>query len=155
MSAESKSLNPRVAAFVPGQPVTHPPVPRRRYLALDVECIATGSGHNDRAVAQISVVDHDENVVFDAYVLPSAPVHSYLTALTGIDERKLQQHGMPLEDALAQLQALLKPGDAALVGHSLASDIRWLGLTPGTHFTETADLARLWQVWDPAYNNCK
>lgn len=32
------------------------------FYSIDVECIATGTGHHDRAVAQISLVDQYENV---------------------------------------------------------------------------------------------
>lgn len=28
-----------------------------QYFSIDVECVATGTGHNDRAVAQIALVN--------------------------------------------------------------------------------------------------
>lgn len=89
------------------------------YYSLDVECVATGTTHNARAVAHIALVvgrplaggiaprevhlsarlsdgslcgnltaglkpqDQYERMIFNAYVLPSEPIVSYLTPLTG------------------------------------------------------------------------
>jgi hypothetical protein len=33
-----------------------------QYYSIDVECVATGTQHNDRAVAQIGIVDQYEQV---------------------------------------------------------------------------------------------
>lgn len=81
-----------------------------QYFAIDVECVATGTGtkyvaacafaqirecfspfsnqnRSDRDVARIAVVNEDEQVVFDQYVKPEKEIVSYLTQLTGITER--------------------------------------------------------------------
>ena len=34
-----------------------PPTAAERVLSVDVECVATGPGHNDRAVSSVAVVD--------------------------------------------------------------------------------------------------
>ena len=52
--------------------------------ALDVECVATGKTHNDRAVAQIGLVDAYGRCVLNVYVKPKKEVVSYLTPLTGL-----------------------------------------------------------------------
>ena len=49
-------------------------------LSLDI-----GPGHNDRAVAQISLVDEHENVLLNLYVRPVVPVFNYLKPLTGCE----------------------------------------------------------------------
>ena len=45
--------------------------------ALDVECVATGKTHNDRAVAQIGLVDAYGRCVLNVYVKPKKEVVSY------------------------------------------------------------------------------
>mmetsp|Transcript_33278 Transcript_33278/g.94274 ORF Transcript_33278/g.94274 Transcript_33278/m.94274 type:complete len:106 (+) Transcript_33278:282-599(+) len=67
---------------------TPPPPPQHlpqdsQYYSIDVECVATDTTHNARAVAHIAMVDQYERVIFNAYVKPSVPVVSYLTPLTG------------------------------------------------------------------------
>jgi len=44
------------------------------YYSLDVECVATGAKHNDRAVAQIALVDQWERVILNFYVKPAEKV---------------------------------------------------------------------------------
>jgi hypothetical protein len=79
------------------------------YYCIDVECVATGTDHNARAVGQISLVvrftiglqlgrgretgatslwgaclqNQFEQVLFNEYVVPDKPIVSYLTPLTG------------------------------------------------------------------------
>ena len=52
-------------------------------FSIDVECVATGRQHHDRAVAQISLIDASCQEVLNLYVKPSVPVASYITPLTG------------------------------------------------------------------------
>ena len=54
---------------------------------IDVECAATGTGHNDREMIQIGLVDAAENVLCNLYVTPESAVVSYLTPLTGEGEK--------------------------------------------------------------------
>lgn len=39
------------------------PLPQGPVYSIDVECVATGTGHDDRAVAQISLVNQYEQVI--------------------------------------------------------------------------------------------
>lgn len=58
------------------------PLPAGPYYSIDVECVATGTDHNARHVAQIALVDEHERPLLNAYVRPPVPVVSYLTPLT-------------------------------------------------------------------------
>jgi hypothetical protein len=40
------------------------------FLAIDVECVATGKEHDARAVARIAMVDEKGETVFDEHVKP-------------------------------------------------------------------------------------
>ena len=134
-----------------GQPVV-PLQTNQPYYSIDVECVATGNEHNARAVAQISLIDQMERVILNLYVKPVLPVVSYLTPLTGLSKEMLEQHGMPLETALAYLRQYL-PRNAVLVGQNIRADVQWLGLQENADFASMVDLAGLFRVWNPQYNS--
>ncbi|CAH0480386.1 unnamed protein product [Peronospora belbahrii] len=114
------------------------------FFAVDVECVATGNGTNDRDVARIAVVDEDERVVFDQYVKPTKPIVSYLTQLTGITERNLVD-APALEEALVQLKEIL-PVESVIVGQSIKKDLKWLMLEKPTDYKGEFDVADLFRL---------
>ncbi|KAI9998793.1 hypothetical protein PInf_003384 [Phytophthora infestans] len=114
------------------------------FFAIDVECVATGSGTNDRDVARIAVVDGDEKVVFDQYVKPTKPIVSYLTQLTGITKSNLED-APDLEEALVRLKAIL-PVESVIVGQSIKKDLEWLTLQKPTDYKGEFDVADLFRL---------
>ncbi|POM57325.1 hypothetical protein PHPALM_38175 [Phytophthora palmivora] len=114
------------------------------FFAIDVECVATGNGTNDRDVARIAVVDEDEKVVFDQYVKPTKPIVSYLTQLTGITESNLED-APDLEEALVRLKAIL-PVESVIVGQSIKKDLEWLTLQKPTDYKGEFDVADLFRL---------
>lgn len=128
---------------------TPPGVP---LCSIDVECVATGVQHHDRAVAQISLVDANCNPRLNLLVRPDVPVASYLTPLTGLTKEQLDQHGTTLQNALATLRAHL-PKNAILVGQNIAKDVEWLGLQEGVDYGSMVDLAALLRVWNAQYRS--
>ena len=115
--------------------------------ALDVECVATGKTHNDRAVAQIGLVDAYGRCVLNVYVKPKKEVVSYLTPLTGLTAALIDERGVPLEEAIRVLRSRL-PSSAALVGTNIGQDAKWLGLTAPGDCALLVDLAALFRAWD-------
>jgi len=138
------------AGSPPIQPVWHPP--QGPYYSIDVECVATGTGHNARAIAQIGLVDANGRCVLNLFVKPPAgsTVASYLTPLTGITAEMLTQYGLEAEHALMLLKQHL-PKTACLVGQNIGKDVQWLGLKEGVDFTSLVDLAGLFRVYNPKY----
>jgi hypothetical protein len=120
--------------------------------SIDVECIATGRQHHDRAVAQISLVDGSCMPRLNIYVRPAVPVASYLTPLTGLTAELLDTHGVSIAEAGATLRAHL-PTNAVLVGQNIAKDVEWLGLVEGRDFASMVDLAALLRVYNPQYGS--
>ncbi|KAG7393455.1 hypothetical protein PHYBOEH_006083 [Phytophthora boehmeriae] len=114
------------------------------FFAIDVECVATGNGTNDRDVARIAVVDEDEKVVFDQYVKPTKPIMSYLTQLTGITKSDLED-APNLDEALVRLKEIL-PVDSVIVGQSIKKDLEWLMLQKPTDYKQEFDVADLFRL---------
>ena len=119
--------------------------------SIDVECVATGVQHHDRAVAQISLIDGSGQPQLNLYVRPAVPVVSYITPLTGLTAAHIE-HGVPLETALQTLKAHL-PKAAVLVGMNILKDVEWLGLQEGVDFGSMVDLAALLRVWNAKFGS--
>lgn len=152
--APSPHMAAAAAAAAAAQPRYRAPAPQRpfsKHYSIDVECVATGPGHNDRAVAHIAMVDEHENVLLNVYVRPPVPVVSYLTGLTGLTPAHLEG-GVRLEDAVMMVRQALPPY-AVLVGQSIASDITWLGLRQGEDFEQPIDLSVVYRVFNPKFGS--
>lgn len=123
----------------------------KRYMSVDVECVATGKRHDAREVCLVSMVDADSNVLLSKKVKPESPVVSYLTPLTGVREGDLD-NGERLADVLTQVKALLGR-DVVLVGQGVKNDIVWLKLQQGTDFASFVDLGEMFKAYNQRYGN--
>ena len=121
-------------------------------IAIDVECVATGPQHHDRAVAQISLVDAQCNPILNLYVRPDKPVVSYLTPLTGMTQEHLDAQGTDFASAVQTLRSQLPPS-SVLVGQNILKDVEWLGLVRGTDFADMVDLSALLRCWNSRFNS--
>lgn len=120
-----------------------------RHLSVDVECVATGLGHNDRAPCRIAAVDEAEAVLLDVIIRVPGDIVSTLEPITGLNETAIQG-GVDFEDALAQLRPFLGPY-VVLVGQSISHDIFWLGLERGVDYAYEIDLAECFRTWNDRY----
>lgn len=142
--------------FVPRVPPPFPYVPPFEqtgppHFSIDVECSASGPTHNDRIVSQVALVDQNEKIVLNFFVKPTVAVVSTLNPLTGIKKEDLDA-GIPLEEGLRMLREAI-PKNAVLLGQNILMDIQWLGLVEGQDFASLLDLAGLFRVYNPKYNN--
>jgi len=147
--ASVSSINVSPGVVITKVPVQPGPPP---YYALDVECIATGPRHDQRAVGQIALLDQFERVQLNLYVRPTEKVASYLPALTGLSEEVCNTRGIPLDLAIQYVKAHL-PANAILVGQGILKDVQWLGLEEGKDFGGLMDLAGLWRTFNPKFKN--
>ena len=70
-----------------------PPYDNNVVFSIDVECVATGPQHHDRAVAQIGMVDCFGRMLLNVLVKPDKHISSYLTPLTGLTAEKVRMVG--------------------------------------------------------------
>ena len=115
-------MNANASTFVPSSLLRKKEAQREQreeeeedeYVAIDVECVATGHTHNDRAVAQIAVVDERMRTLVNVFVKPgtaanegtsgastsssSTTIVSTIEPLTGITREKLDEEGVPFGD---------------------------------------------------------
>lgn len=95
----------------------------RNVLTVDCEMISTSIERF--ALARVSFIDWDGNVVLDELVKPPGTVTDYLTPYSGITKEMLEPVTQTLADVQAKLKEVLTPR-TILVGHSLDSDLRAL-----------------------------
>lgn len=98
----------------------------RNVLTVDCEMISTSEERF--ALARVSFIDWDGNVVLDELVKPPGTVTDYLTQYSGITKEMME----PVTQTLAELQAKLKDvltPRTILLGHSLDSDLRALRIS--------------------------
>ncbi|XP_077289094.1 RNA exonuclease 5 [Arctopsyche grandis] len=91
-------------------------------FAIDCEMCRTRSGLE---LTRITVVNEEYQVIYETYVLPYNKITDYLTAYSGITEKKLSNVATRLEDVQKTLIELLPP-NAILVGQSLNFDLHAL-----------------------------
>jgi len=126
--------------------------PEKPIFSIDVECVASGTRHNDRVTAQIALVDQKGETICNIYVTPNVKVESYLTPLTGLTAEILAEKGTTLTLAMQTLRQKL-PTNAVLVGQNIRKDVEWLGLEESTDFDSMVDLVALLKVWNPKFRN--
>ena len=120
----------------------------KRYISLDVECVATGKrhDHDDRDVCFVAVVDDDEKVLLKKKVKPEKRIVSYLTPLTGFHAGDLED-AEKLSDVIADVKRILGP-DVVLIGQNVQSDIKWLHLQEGTDFGGKVELSVMFRAYN-------
>ena len=123
----------------------------KRYISLDVECVATGKRHDDRDVCFVAVVDDSEKVLLKKKVKPEKRIVSYLTPLTGFREGALDD-GEKLGDVITDVKRILGP-DVVLIGQSVQSDIKWLQLQEGTDYQGKVELSVMFRAYNRRYGN--
>lgn len=97
---------------------------RTRLIAVDCEMVTTTSGP---ALARVTLVGVDRNVLYDSYVRPGNEIIDYLTEFSGITAEKLAGVQTSLSDVQAKLLEYISQ-DVILVGHSLENDFQALQL---------------------------
>ena len=127
----------------------HSPPDKMREICVDVECVATGMGHNDRSVCWIGAVDVDGNVLLDVKIkVPN--MYSPLTGITGVTVEMLEQEGVSREEGLKKTREVLG-ADVLLVGQKIQSDIDWLELKKGIDYGDMHDIAEDFKSYNSKY----
>lgn len=123
-----------------------------QFFSVVVECVATGTTHNDRAVAHVALVDEEHHVVLNIYIKPDKEVVSYLQVITQLDKETIEKYGFEADEAMRIIRESIPP-DCCLVGHNVARHIGRLGLKKGVHFRNSLDLKECWRVWNKNFSD--
>jgi RNA exonuclease 4 len=111
---------------------------RDMYFALDCEMVGIGPEGLDSALARVSIVNWDNEVVLDTYVRVDQPVTDYRTFVSGVTKENIQsKSAMPMERVRSTVANILR--GKILIGHALENDLKVMGLShPLTDIRDTA-----------------
>ncbi len=99
---------------------------QQQYIALDCEMVmARKGGVEKHALAQIALVDWNGKRIYKTYVKPEGEITNYLSEFSGIKEGMLDD-APPFAEVQADVLDIL--ADKIVVGHSLESDFKALGI---------------------------
>lgn len=97
------------------------------YVAIDCEFVGVGVGGAHSALARVSIVDWESNVLLDTFVQVSQPVTDYRTFVSGITQKDIQgDNAMAQEQCIALVKRILH--NRIVIGHGLKSDFAALDL---------------------------
>jgi len=102
-------LDRETSDYTPGLPL----------VAIDCEMCRT---HVGLELTRISIIDDEENIIYDELVKPSNPIVDYLTEFSGITESDLAKVDTELSDVQQILKKWLTQS-TIIVGHSLENDL--------------------------------
>merc|ERR1712183_356834 len=107
---------------------------KEQYLAMDCEMVGIGPNGFASAVARVSIVNWDHEVILDTYVKVNEPITDYRTRMGGITPTHLESdEAMDFELCREFVLHLLK--DKILVGHGLKNDLQALNISHPWHMT--------------------
>lgn len=95
-------------------------------FSLDCEMCLTKD--QEYEVTRIILMNEDEEVVLDKFCLTTKPIIDYKTQFSGITAKDLKGITTTIQDIRGMIRKLL-PSDAILVGQSLESDLKALGIS--------------------------
>lgn len=91
-----------------------------KYVAVDCEMVGVGNEGMKSALARVTIVDWNGQIMFDEFVKPDLPVTDYRTFVSGITEQYLEG-AMDLECCRSQVSKILE--GKILIGHALKNDL--------------------------------
>jgi RNA exonuclease 4 len=111
---------------------------RAKYVALDCEMVGIGTGGVKSALARVSLVDWNMNVLLDTFVQVPIRVTDFRTHVSGVEAKHLKSStAMPVKQCRDQVAKLLK--GKILCGHGLTNDFKALMMShPKESIRDTA-----------------
>mmetsp|Transcript_36897 Transcript_36897/g.56660 ORF Transcript_36897/g.56660 Transcript_36897/m.56660 type:complete len:306 (-) Transcript_36897:252-1169(-) len=108
------------------------------YFALDCEMVGVGEGGKDSALARVSIVNWNNELVFDKFIAVSQQVTDYRTFVSGVQAKDLQsKDAISFRECKAAVQNILK--GKILIGHGLVNDLAALKIShPWCDMRDTA-----------------
>ncbi|RVE46022.1 hypothetical protein evm_009302 [Chilo suppressalis] len=112
-------------------------------MKIAIDCEMIGDVNNRSMLARVTLVNENEQVIYDTFVKPTREVGTYRNDLTGINEgnfKNAREITQVKQDVMSRLNGCL------LIGHSVPGDMEMLGLQyPARDIRDIAEY--------PAYKN--
>ncbi|KAK6332410.1 3'-5' exonuclease [Orbilia brochopaga] len=108
-----------------------------RYIAIDCEMVGVGPpGHEQSALARVSLVNYNGHCVLDTFVRPKERVTDWRTWVSGVSPKDMAK-AITLEEAQQRVHEIIE--GKILVGHAIHNDLEALFLShPKRDIRDTA-----------------
>lgn len=125
------------------------------YFALDCEMVGIGLDGSDSAVARVTLLNWEKEIILDTFVKVPVTVTDYRTHVSGIQPQDIEsENAMTFEEARRKVEHILR--GKILIGHGLENDLCALGLThPWCDIRDTACYAPYMRETVVDYDNGK
>lgn len=111
-----------------------------KYVAMDCEFVGVGSEGLQHALARVSLVNYNGQVLLDKYVRPRERIVDYRTAISGVKPEHMKA---ATEFQVAQLEVANLLANRTVVGHGLVNDFKVLMLShPRKMIRDTSKLRK-------------
>eukprot|EP00978_Attheya_sp_CCMP212_P035420 scaffold154152_cov56-Attheya_sp.AAC.1 len=101
---------------------------KNNYVAIDCEMVGVGLFGQRSALARVSIVGGDGNVILDKYVKVSEPVTDYRTFVSGILPEHIEsEEALSFHECQKVVHSILR--DKIVVGHALCNDFEALKIS--------------------------
>ncbi len=109
-----------------------------QYVALDCEMVGIGTDGKKSALARVSIVDWDLNVLLDSFVKVPIRVTDFRTHVSGVEPKHIKgKNALDVEECRNKVAEIIK--NKVLVGHALTNDFKALMLNhPKAQIRDTA-----------------
>ena len=99
---------------------------RAKYVALDCEMVGIGTDGKKSALARVSIVDWNLQVLLDTFVQVPMRVTDFRTHVSGVEPKDIKgkNNAMPVKECRDKVTKILK--GKILVGHALTNDFKAL-----------------------------
>ena len=111
---------------------------KSQYVALDCEMVGIGTDGKKSALARVSIVDWNLNVLLDSFVKVPIRVTDFRTHVSGVEPKHIKdKNALDVEECRNKVAEILK--GKILVGHALSNDFKALMLNhPKLKIRDTA-----------------
>jgi len=100
---------------------------RDMYFALDCEMVGVGPEGLDSALARLSIINWDNELVLDTYVKVMDEVTDYRTFVSGIRQKDIKSNSAMTLERVQYVAATILRGKI-LIGHGLENDLKVIGI---------------------------
>jgi RNA exonuclease 4 len=105
---------------------------QEQYVAMDCEMVGVGPGGYTSALARVTILNWQGNVIYDSYCQPTEPVTDYRTFVSGITANDLASDcARDFDTVRNQVLELVK--NKIIIGHALKNDLAVLQITAQDH----------------------
>lgn len=101
-------------------------------MAVAIDCEMVVGEYNSNILARVSLVDENDECIYDTFVRANERIIDYLTDISGVRKEDMQ-HGKDFKIVQREVYELIK--GKILVGHSIHNDLKALRLSHPRKYT--------------------